>query len=75
MSTIQAQIDEIEKEMARTQKNQATKYHLDRNFSVFALAAKGTANSGAVLSLGSNAGKTAIGGTINPVSIGINARF
>jgi len=51
------------------------KYHLDRNFSVFALAAKGTANSGAVLSLGSNAGKTAIGGTINPVSIGINARF
>lgn len=51
------------------------KYHMDRNFSVFALAAKGTANSGAVLSLGSNAGKTAIGGTINPVSIGINARF
>jgi hypothetical protein len=51
------------------------KYHLDRNFSVFALAAKGTANSGAVLSLGSNAGKTAIGGTINAVAVGINARF
>jgi ribosome-interacting GTPase 1 len=28
MSTIQAQIDEIEKEMARTQKNKATNYHL-----------------------------------------------
>lgn len=51
------------------------KYVLDRNFSVFALAAKGTANSGAVLSLGSNAGKTAIGGTINAVAVGINARF
>ena len=51
------------------------KYVLDRNFSIFALAAKGTANSGAVLSLGSNAGKTAIGGTINAVAVGINARF
>ncbi|KAL3811320.1 hypothetical protein ACHAXA_005406 [Cyclostephanos tholiformis] len=28
MSTIQAQIDEIEREMARTQKNKATNYHL-----------------------------------------------
>ncbi|MSP34112.1 MAG: hypothetical protein EXR25_00045 [Limnohabitans sp.] len=51
------------------------KYVLDRNFSLFALAAKGTANSGAVLSLGSNAGKTAIGGTIMPFAVGINARF
>ena len=28
MSAVQAQIDEIEKEMARTQKNKATNYHL-----------------------------------------------
>jgi hypothetical protein len=51
------------------------KYNMDKNFSVFALAAKGTANSGAVLSLGSNAGKTAIGGTINAAAVGIQARF
>jgi hypothetical protein len=51
------------------------KYNMDKNFSIFALAAKGTANSGAVLSLGSNAGKTAIGGTINAAAVGIQARF
>ncbi|MFM1948203.1 MAG: hypothetical protein RL706_224 [Pseudomonadota bacterium] len=51
------------------------KYNMDKNFSVFALAAKGTANSGAVLSLGSNAGKTAVGGTINAAAVGIQARF
>jgi len=51
------------------------KYNMDKNFSVFALAAKGKANSGAVLSLGRNAGKTAIGGTINAAAVGIQARF
>jgi hypothetical protein len=51
------------------------KYNLDKNFAIFALAAKGTANSGAVISLGSGAGKTAVGGTINAVAVGIQARF
>jgi len=51
------------------------KYNLDRNFAIFALAAKGTANSGAVISLGSGAGKTAVGGTINAAAVGIQARF
>jgi predicted porin len=51
------------------------KYNLDRNFAIFALAAKGTANSGASISLGSGAGRTAIGGTINAAAVGIQARF
>jgi long-subunit fatty acid transport protein len=50
-------------------------YKLDKNFAIFALAAKGTANSGAVISLGSGAGKTAIGGTINAAAVGIQAKF
>jgi hypothetical protein len=50
-------------------------YKLDKNFAIFALAAKGSANSGAVISLGSGAGKTAIGGTINAAAVGIQARF
>jgi len=50
-------------------------YKLDKNFAIFALAAKGTANSGAVISLGSGAGKTAIGGKINAAAVGIQARF
>lgn len=51
------------------------KYNLDRNFALFALVAKGSANSGAVISLGSGAGRTAIGGTINAAAVGIQARF
>jgi predicted porin len=51
------------------------KYNLDRNFALFALVAKGSANSGAVISLGSGAGRTAIGGTINAAAVGIKARF
>jgi hypothetical protein len=51
------------------------KYNLDRNFAIFALAAKGSANSGASISLGSGAGRTAIGGTINAAAVGIQARF
>jgi hypothetical protein len=50
-------------------------YKLDRNFAIFALAAKGSANSGGVISLGSGAGKTAIGGTINAAAVGIRANF
>jgi hypothetical protein len=50
-------------------------YKLDKNFALFALVAKGTANSGAVISLGSGAGKTAIGGTINAAAVGIQAKF
>jgi hypothetical protein len=50
-------------------------YKLDKNFAIFALAAKGSANSGAVISLGSGAGKTAIGGTINAAAVGIQAKF
>ena len=50
-------------------------YKLDKNFALFALAAKGSANSGASISLGSGAGRTAIGGTINAVAVGIQARF
>ena len=50
-------------------------YKLDKNFNLFALAAKGSANSGAVISLGSGAGKTAIGGTINAFAVGIQAKF
>jgi hypothetical protein len=48
---------------------------LDKNFNLFALAAKGSANSGAVISLGSGAGKTAIGGTINAFAVGVQAKF
>ncbi len=50
-------------------------YKLDKNFALFALVAKGAANSGAVISLGSGAGKTAIGGTINAAAVGIQAKF
>jgi len=50
-------------------------YKLDKNFALFALVAKGSANSGAVISLGSGAGKTAIGGTINAAAVGIQAKF
>lgn len=51
------------------------KYNLDKNFSVFAIAARGNANDAAVISLGSGAGRTAIGGSINAMAIGMQARF
>jgi hypothetical protein len=51
------------------------KYNLDKNFAIFALTATGSANSGAVISLGSGAGKTAIGGNITATAVGIQARF
>jgi hypothetical protein len=51
------------------------KYNLDRNFSVFAIAARGNANDAAVINLGSGAGRTAIGGSMTAMAIGIQARF
>ena len=51
------------------------KYNLDKNFSVFALAARGNANDAGVISLGSNTGRTATGGSINALAIGMQARF
>jgi predicted porin len=51
------------------------KYNLDRNFAVFAIAARGNANDAGVINLGSGAGRTAVGGDINAMAIGIQARF
>lgn len=51
------------------------KYNLDKNFSVFAIAARGNANDAGVINLGSGAGRTAIGGSINAMAIGMQARF
>jgi predicted porin len=51
------------------------KYNLDKNFSVFAIAARGNANDAAVINLGSGAGRTAIGGSMTAMAVGIQARF
>ncbi len=51
------------------------KYSLDKNFAVFAIAARGNANDAAVINLGSGAGRTAIGGDITAMAVGIQARF
>lgn len=51
------------------------KYNLDKNFAVFAIAARGNANDAGVINLGSGAGRTAVGGDIKAMAIGIQARF
>jgi predicted porin len=51
------------------------KYNLDRNFSVFAIAARGNANDAAVVNLGSSTGRTAIGGDITAMAVGMQVRF
>ena len=51
------------------------KYNLDRNFSVFALAARANANDAAVMNMGSSTGRTTVGGSATAMSVGIQARF
>ena len=51
------------------------KYNLDKNFSVFALAARANANDAAVMNMGSSTGRTQIGGNATAMSVGMQARF
>jgi predicted porin len=58
-----------------TQFAMGAKYNLDKNFSVFALAARANANDAAVMNMGSSIGRTQIGGSATAMAVGMQARF
>jgi predicted porin len=51
------------------------KYNLDKNFSLFAIAARANANDAAVMNMGSSTGRSQIGGSATAMAVGMQARF